>query len=107
MAGRAALIGLLDGDVQPGVADDIARGGEPAGVPALGPPGGGGERGATRARLRPSAADEPGRRGDTAPTGSAAATHTADATACDATGPARGDRGCDRAGSTTPATCWS
>src|ERR1019366_6037731 len=33
MAGRAALIGLLDGDVQPGVEDDIARGGEPAQEP--------------------------------------------------------------------------
>jgi hypothetical protein len=30
MPRRAALVGLVDGDVQPGVADGVARGGEPA-----------------------------------------------------------------------------
>ena len=34
--GRAALIGLVDGDVHPGVADRLARGGEPGAVTELG-----------------------------------------------------------------------
>jgi hypothetical protein len=33
--GRAALIGLIDGDVQAGVADGVARGGEPSAVAEL------------------------------------------------------------------------